>query len=201
MARVVAIVDSNTGTLIDAAGNVREGARYKKFAKRMLSLGTPTTVLDYGANGATKLEVSSGGAAGDEISLKARTVNISAPSPSSAVLKVNGKTLDQIVADGGSGASPLERIVGEEDEIDADTVTQDDVEYRKISLAQAVRDKLEVIDSAISDLTSDAFVRKEDLASALEDISFGESDSLDDVKGMLQVLVSRLQDLAGVVSS
>jgi len=156
MARVVAIVDSTSGALVDADGNVREGARYKKFAKRMLSLDKPTAVFDFGGNGATKLEVSAGGGAGDEINLKARSVSISAPSPDSAVLSVNGRTLEQIIADGGAGTSSIGRVVGTENEIEAETVTQDDVEVRQISLAQAVRDKLVTIDSAISDLTSDA---------------------------------------------
>lgn len=196
MARVVAIVDSTTGALVDAAGNVREGARYKKFAGRMLSLGSPTTVLDYGANGASRLEISSGGYAGEEINLKAATVNVSAPSPGAAVLKVNGRTIEQIVADGGSQTPSVDRVVGTDGEIDAETVTQDGAEVRKISLAQDVKDRLDAVGSAIEDLASDAFVRKAELAGALEDVSFGEADTLEDVKAMLGVLVSRLRSIA-----
>lgn len=103
MARVVVMVDSATGKLIDANGTVREGARYRKFAGRILSLGLPTAELDYGANGATKLDVTCGGGTGDEINLKAKRVNISSSSRD-AVLSIDGKTLDEIIAAGGSQA-------------------------------------------------------------------------------------------------
>ena len=123
MAKVVLIVDSATGTMIDAAGRGREGARYKKLAKRMLSLGTPTTGLDYGGNGATKLDISRGGAAGEEINLRAEKVNISTSDPSTpAVLMINGNTLDEIIATGGQGDSILEKITGKEGEVSVDFV-------------------------------------------------------------------------------
>ena len=92
MAKVIAIVDSNTGALVDVAGNTREGARYRRFAKRMLSIGENPTVLDYGANGATKLEVSDGGYAGEEISLKADAVKVSG-----TTFTVGGKKLEDII--------------------------------------------------------------------------------------------------------
>ena len=86
MARCVLIVDSETGKLVDVAGNVREGGRYRKFIGRMLS-SDRNPMLDYGANGGSKLEISDGGYAGDEIDLKARLVNISGD------LRVGGVTL------------------------------------------------------------------------------------------------------------
>ena len=33
MAKVISIVDSDTGALVDVAGNSREGGRYRKFVK------------------------------------------------------------------------------------------------------------------------------------------------------------------------
>lgn len=207
MARVVLIIDSATGTMVDATGRGREGARYKRLAKRMLSLGKPTTVLDYGGNGATKLEVSNGGVAGDEISLKAATVNISTTDPSTpAVLKINGLTLAEIIASGGSGDSVLNKIVGKDGEISV-TFIQDpahpsdpSAQLLQISLDQTVAGKIDTIDQAIDDLSADGFVRKEDIARVIQDISFDDDYTLDDVKGMLRVLVQRLSDLAGVDS-
>lgn len=86
MARCVLIVDSETGKLIDAAGNVREGGRYRKFVSRMLS-SDKNPVLDYGANGGDKLEISNGGYPGAEVNIKARVLTISGD------LRVNGNTI------------------------------------------------------------------------------------------------------------
>lgn len=205
MARVVLIVDSSTGTMVDAAGRGREGARYKKLAKRMLSLGTPTTVLDYGGNGATKLEVSSGGGAGEEINLKAGTVNISTTDPSSpAVLKINGKTLDSIIESKVSAGGALDKIRGADGEIsvsfiqDPSSPSDPSARLLQISLDRSIAGKIDTIDQAIEDLNPDEFIRKDDIARVIQDISFDEEYTLDEVKGMLRVLIERLAELAGV---
>ena len=208
MAKVVLIVDSATGTMIDAAGRGREGARYKKFAKRMLSLGTPTTVLDYGGNGATKLDISKGGIAGEEINLRAEKVNISTSDPSiPAVLRINGNTLDEIIATGGQGDSLLEKITGKEGEISVDFVqdperpTDPDARVLQIGLDQEIEGKIETIDRAIEEISPENLVSKEDIANVIRDIAFEDDYTLDDVKGMLRVLLQRLEELSGSGSS
>ena len=75
MARCVLIVDSDTGKLVDVAGNVREGGRYKKLVARMLS-ADKNPVLDYGANGGDRLEISNGGYPGEEVNIKAKVLKI-----------------------------------------------------------------------------------------------------------------------------
>lgn len=91
MARVVVIVNSDTGALVDVAGNVREGGRYERFAKRMLSTDE-NPVLDYGGNGGDTLVISANGGNGKEIRLHADKVVVMGD------LEVSGKTLDDFVA-------------------------------------------------------------------------------------------------------
>jgi len=91
MARVVVIVNSDTGALVDIAGNAREGGRYEKFAKRMLSTDKDP-VLDYGGNGGDVLIISANGENGKEIRLLADKVVVS------NVLEINGKTMDDFVS-------------------------------------------------------------------------------------------------------
>lgn len=204
MARVVLIVDSATGTMIDAAGRGREGARYRKLAKRMLSLGTPTAVLDYGGNGASKLEVSDGGDAGEEINLKASSVNILTSDPSSpAVLKVNGKTLEEIISSQAGGDALLDKIVGKEGEISVDLIQdpehESDPSYQvlQISLDQSIEGKMETVEQALEDFSDEGFIRKADLERAIRNISFEENYTLEDVKGMLMALMQKLHALVG----
>lgn len=204
MAKVVPIIDSATGTMIDTNGRGREKARYRKFASRMLSLDTPTTILDYGANGATKLEVSSGGNAGEEISLKADVVNISNSNPSSpAVLKVNGRTLSEIIGSAKEGDASLDHIRGKTGEISVEYVQNPDQpsdpfdQILQISLDKTIIEKIDEVNKAIEDFSPDGYVRKEELAEVVRDIEFNDDYDLEDVKAMLRVLVKRISDLAG----
>ena len=92
MAKVLLILDSDTGELVDVAGNARESSgRYGKFARRMLST-SENPRLDYGANGGSSLEISNGGSAGEAITLLARTVNVSGE------LRIRGSTVEEIAA-------------------------------------------------------------------------------------------------------
>lgn len=195
MSRVVMIVDSATGSLVGADGRTREGARYKKLAKRMLSLGNPA-VLDYGGNGASKMEISNGGYAGDEIVLKAKSVKIAAGGGQDATLTVNGSTIEEMIAAGGSVSTLLGKIKGTEGQIDADiedNSSNPGEDVLRIGLSQDVIDKLDQIDP----VDTGAFVSKAELAQAISGISFTDGMTLEDVKGMLQVLVGRLAEIAG----
>lgn len=89
MARVVVIVNSDTGTLVDVAGNSREGGRYGKFSQRMLTPDGKN--LDYGADGNDTLVISRGGRQGKEIRLLADKVVIPKD------LEVNGKSLGDCI--------------------------------------------------------------------------------------------------------
>jgi len=95
MARCVLIVDSATGKVIDVAGNVREGGRYRKFVGRMMSADA-NPVLDYGVNGGNKLEISRGGYAGEEVKIKAATVKVSGDMEVAGDLKVAGVSISDI---------------------------------------------------------------------------------------------------------
>jgi hypothetical protein len=196
MARVVLVVDSATGTLVDVAGNVREGGRYKKFVKRILSTDK-NPVLDYGGNGGDALTISKGGGRGKAINLKADIVNVDGE------LKVGGKTISEIAASG--TADVLDVIMGTEGEISVDEVYVTDSSsegermYIQISLDQSVKGKLEMIDAALGGITS--LVRKSDVAALAKDLSVQAGDTLEDVKGTLRVLLDRIGDLAGSSSS
>ena len=189
MSRIVVIADSATGELIDVAGNVREGARYKRLAKRMLS--PDGSQLDYGAAGGNTLTVSRGGFRGSAINLLADTVNIPGE------LKVGGKTIAEIAA--GGATTVLDGITGAPGEVDVRTeyVTDPDTgESRKvvvISLDQSVLGKMTMITDALE--TIPGLVSKEDIATAIEDLRVGNEDTLEDVKGTLRTLLQRLNDM------
>lgn len=195
MARVVLVVDSATGALIDVAGNVREGGRYKKFVKRILSTDK-NPVLDYGGNGGDTLTVSKGGGRGKAINLKADTVNVDGE------LKIGGKTIAEIAA---SGSDVLNSLSGTKGEVSVDEVyvtdssSGEERRYIQISLDQSVIGKLEMIDAALGGITS--LVKKSDVASLAADLSVQDGDTLEDVKGTLRVLLDRIRNLSGSSSS
>lgn len=178
MARCVLIVDSETGKLIDVAGNVREGGRFRKFVARMLSADV-NPILDYGANGGDSLEISNGGYAGKEVNIKAETV------------KINGVPIS---TSGSSGSSA--NISGKPGEIDVNEVESSDPTKTvlQISIDTAIVEKLQQIDTALSNLSS--YVKKSDIAAVVEDLSVEQSDTLEEVKGTLDVLVDRLRQLS-----
>lgn len=192
MARVVLIVDSATGALIDVAGNVREGGRYRKFVKRLLSTDK-NPVLDYGGNGGDTLTISKGGGKGAAINLKANLVNVDGE------LKVGGKTIAEIAA---SGASDVLNILrGTQGEVDVEEVyvtdssSGEEKKYIQISLDQSVLGKLEMIDSALGGIAS--LVKKSDVAALARDLTVQDSDTIEEVKGTLRVLLERISALAG----
>lgn len=192
MARVVLIVDSATGALIDVAGNVREGGRYRKFVKRLLSTDR-NPVLDYGGNGGDTLTISKGGGKGEAINLKANLVNVDGE------LKVGGKTIAEIAA---SGASDVLNILrGTQGEVDVsevyvtDSSSGEGKKYIQISLDQSVLGKLEMIESALGGVTS--LVKKSDVAALARDLTVQDSDTVEEVKGTLRVLLERISALAG----
>jgi LysM repeat protein len=196
MARVVLVVDSATGALVDVAGNVREGGRYKKFVKRILSTDK-NPVLDYGGNGGDTLIISKGGGRGKAINLRADIVNVDGE------LKIGGKTIAEIATSG--SADVLNLIAGTEGEVSVgevyvtDSSSGEDHRYIQISLDQKVIGKLEMIDAALGGITS--LVRKSDVAALAKDLSVQAGDTLEDVKGTLRVLLDRIGDLAGSSSS
>ena len=193
MARVVLIVDSSTGALIDVAGNVREGARYKKFVKRLLSLD-PNPVLDYGANGGDSLSVSKGGYQGEKIRLDAKTVEVTGE------LTVGGNTVSNIAKT--QIGTALDRITGNPGEIDVrdsiDTGTGD--RLIKICLDGQITGSLATLESKIDAMDVSGYVSRSDLANVVSGIVLTEEDTLEDVKGKLNMLLERLSDLAGVSS-
>ena len=196
MARVVLVVDSATGALIDVAGNVREGWRYKKFVKRILSTDK-NPVLDYGGNGGDTLTVSKGGGRGKAINLKAETVNVDGE------LKVGGKTISEIAASG--PADLLNSLRGTKGEVSVDEVyvtdssSGEERRYIQISLDQSVVGKLEMIDAALGGMTS--LVKRSEVAALAADLSVQDGDALEDVKGTLRVLLDRIRDMSGSSSS
>ena len=111
MARVALIIDSETGRLIDVAGNPRETGRYARFARRMLSSDTNPS-LDYGVNGGKVLTVSRNGSggAGTAINLVAETVRLSG-----TLRDRDGRTIEQIADSRVSGV--LNRILGKSGEV------------------------------------------------------------------------------------
>ena len=196
MARVVLVVDSATGSLIDVAGNGREGGRYKKFVKRILSTDK-NPVLDYGGNGGDTLIVSKAGGKGKAIYLKADTVYVDGE------LKVGDKTIAEIAASG--SADVLNVLRGTEGEVSVDEVyvtdssSGDERMYIRISLDQSVVGKLEMIDAALGGITS--LVKKSDVAALAADLSVQDGDTLEDVKGTLRVLLDRIRNLSDSSSS
>lgn len=194
MSRVVAILDSATGAFIDADGRVREGARYRKLAKRMLSLDKPTAVLDYGGNGAENLEVSNSGGENGEISLRAKTVKVSGQ------LMVGGRTLDDIVASGGSGSGLLSDIVGKEGEIVAEPIPDPEDEDRQVlqvSLDPSVSDAIDDAKSIAADVHDGKYASKEEVAALADGLYLDDASSVLDMRSVLKTLVERLLAFSG----
>lgn len=196
MARCVLIIDSVTGELIDAAGNGREGGRYKKFVQRLLSRDT-NPVLDYGGNGGDALTIAKNGGKGKAIHLKADTVYVSDD------LKIGDRTVAEIAADQLRGA--LDDIRGTDGQITVkpiqliDPITKQERTGIQILLADAVIGRLEMIDAALGKVSK--FVTKEDLARVIADLKVEDTDTIEEVKGTLRVLLQRLNDLVSGSSS
>lgn len=174
MARIVLLVDPNTGALVDIAGRNREGGKFLKFVRRMLSLDK-NPILDYGANGGDTLEISKNGAAGKTVNIKADTVNVSGD------IKSKGQSMTDIAY--GQIAVVLTMIRGKEGEISVSSETDAETgkTYLEISLSAAL---------------SARYVSKQALAQALEDIEIHEDDTLEDVKTQFSALIGNLRDLA-----
>ena len=185
MSRVVLVADSDTGQLIDVAGNAREGGRYKKFVKRMLS-SDKNPVLDYGGNGGDSLTVSASGVAGKKITLMADSVVVSGSltvgdkSVSDIASSQTTKALDYVTA--GDGVSISKTFVQDGDNL------RDGI---SISLDDSVNGKLEIIQNALDE----GIVYKSDIREAISDLSVSDSDDIEDVKGTLKKLLGRLNEL------
>ena len=185
MSRCILVIDSESGELVDAAGNVREGARYLKFAKRLLSTAE-NPVLDYGANGGDTLTVSMDGGIGAAINLNARVVNVPGD------IKINGESIRELISSEASDA--VDNISGADGEIsvEKDPETGNTV----ISLSPAVTEKLDQIDVAVGNLASNQFVSRKEIANAIEGLSVEDDDDLEQVRGTLRVLLEKLGEIA-----
>jgi hypothetical protein len=185
MSRCILVIDSERGELVDVAGNVREGGRYLKFAKRLLSTAE-NPVLDYGANGGDTLTVSMDGGIGAAINLNARVVNVPGD------IKLNGESISKIISS--EVADAIDNIRGSDGEIGVkkDSETGNIV----ISLSPAVTEKLDLIDVAVGNLASNQFVSRQEIANAIDGLSVEDEDDLDQVKGTLRVLLERLGEIA-----
>lgn len=143
MSRVVLIADEDTGRLVDIFGSSRESGRYARFAKRMLSPGQ-NPVLDYGADGGDRLEISASGANGSEVNILADVVNIPGE------LKVAGRTVEEMASDGVEYV--LNRIEGTPGQIDVSITTNGSSgeAFVHLSLDQAVMSRLSLQQSKIT---------------------------------------------------
>ncbi len=193
MSRVVLIADSETGKLVDVAGNNREGGRYAKFAKRMLSSDT-NPVLDYGLNGGDTLNVSRNGGRGEKIRLDARTVEITGD------VTIGGKSIQEIAA-GMDVDAVIGRIKGKAGEVLV-TKTPDPEDSTKqiivISLDSQIPGSIMSLSQQVGNLISANYVRKSEIASVVDGISFSGLEDLDEVKQMLRIFINRLATIAGV---
>lgn len=187
MARVVLIVDSETGALIDVAGNSREGGRYLKFVRRILSIDR-NPILDYGCNGGDTLTVSKGAGKGAEIKLLANKVSVSDS------LEINGKTVEEIAAKQIDPA--LSRIGGTQGQISVTrTIGQDGKTRVVISLPENVVGQLEMLAEVVEAVQSGGYVSKTDLAQVVEDVVVDETSSTEEVRGALMTIVDRIRRL------
>ena len=194
MSRVVLIVDSDSGKMIDVAGNPREGGRYMAFAKRMLSPGKNPS-LDYGAGGGDTLTVWQNGGYGKEIRLLADKVVVPKD------LYVKNRPIEEIVRIGLE--SFLDSITGTDDEISVSKETDQETgsTVARISLAPSIASKIETASSAVDGIQSE-YVSKRDLANAISGISVSSSAPPEDVRFALSMLLERLSELvAGSESS
>lgn len=185
MARVVLVIDSDSGSLVDVAGHKRENGRYLKFAKRLMSLDKDPNI-DYGANGGDTLTISKGGNKGKEIKLLADTVTVPGG------LKVNGKTMDEIAAS--QMSKILERLLGTPGEIkitpEIDEATG--AQMYRISLDGEIVGKLTMMYDALDGIYKANYAQKEEVGSIADGLSVREDDDLDDVKGVLMTILERL---------
>ena len=194
MARTVAIIDSSTGKLIDADGKVREGDRYRKFAKRILS-ADKNPVLDYGANGGNSLEISNGGSDGDVVLIRARSLVLTGGN-----LSVGGKTIEEMLSEEKS-EKILKDVVGKDGEISVgfiqDPERPDDMSAKvlQISLDQSIEGKIESITQAIEEIGPDSVVSKSDIARVVDGIDIDNETTPEEAVGLLGLLVERLKDL------
>lgn len=191
MARVVIILDSNTGALIDVSGRSREDSRYLKFVKRMLSLDKDP-ILDYGNNGGDTLEISKGGSAGKAVNIKADVLNVS------GVVKSGDKTIADIVNERISDVASI--LKGKDGEIEI-TEKQDEDSgrtYYEISLGSAVSTLIEQLDEALEAMQDipKEYISKQSLSEALEGIEIHEDDTLEDIKAQFSALVRNLNAIA-----
>lgn len=191
MARVVIILDPNTGALIDVAGHSREDSRYLKFIKRMLSLDK-NPILDYGNNGGDTLEISKGGSAGKAVNIKADVLNVS------GVVKSGNKTIADIVNERISDVASILR--GKDGEIEITEKQDEDSEqtYYEISLGSAVSTLIEQLNEALEAMQEvpRKYISKQSLSEALEGIEIHEEDTLEDVKAQFSALVRNLNAIA-----
>lgn len=196
MSKVVVVIDSNTGAVIDVAGNKRETGRYAKFVKRMLSLDKDPT-LNFGFNGGDTLTISKNGGNGKAVNIKADELNVSGE------IKSNGQTLDKIAA--GQIQSVLGMIYGTDGEIDVTTLVDADTgnQYIQISLNASVVNQLTALEKDMQEQAdgTSKFVTKEDLASVVDGITIDEEDGVDELKEKLSTLLSNIAALASSGSS
>jgi hypothetical protein len=191
MSRVVVVIDSNTGAVIDVAGNKRETGRYAKFVKRMLSLDKNPT-LNFGANGGDTLTISKNGNEGAAVNIQAKVLNVS------GVVKANGQTLEQIAV--GQIRSVLNMVYGTDGEIDVSEQTDETGQpFLQISLNASIINRLTALerDMDTSGGGTDKYVTKAALATAIEGITIEEEDGIDEVKEKFATLLSNLSAITG----
>lgn len=208
MSRVVVVIDSNTGAVIDVAGNKRETGRYAKFVKRMLSLDKNPT-LNFGGNGGDTLTISKNGNEGEAVNILTKVLNVS------GVVKAKGQTLEEIAA--GQIRSVLDMVYGTDGEVDVTEQTDKDGNpFLQISLNASVVNRLaalerdmEAQEASVANYATKAnlaaavesMVAKADLAAAVEGITIEEEDGIDEIKEKLATLLGNLAALAGDSSS
>ena len=191
MARVVIIVDSATGALIDVAGHAREDSRYMRFVGRMLSLAK-NPVLNYGNNGGDTLEISKNGSAGKAVIVKADVLEVTGD------IKSNGKTIAEMVADRMSDVTSVLRGKPGEIVISEETDEETEQTYLQISLDEEVSSTIENLVEqleAIKEMPK-KYVSKQSLSEALEGIEIHDEDTLEDVKAQFSALLSRLKAIS-----
>lgn len=191
MAKVVVIVDSETGRLVDVAGNGREGGRYARFVQRMLSLDE-NPVLNYGANGGKELEISCNGLSGEEVKIKADLVSVS------GVLSIGGENIEYVIGQNIDGVLK-DKIKGTDGEIDIshDKDLTDGRQTITISLGPSVKNRISELEDSVGNIGERGYVTKEEIASAIDGLRVYEDDSLDQVKTTLGLLIRRLAELSG----
>lgn len=195
MSRVVVVIDSNTGAVIDVAGNKRETGRYAKFIKRMLSLDKNPT-LDFGGNGGNTLTIArNGGVVADTtINLVAETVKVSG-----TIKDKDGRTMEQIASD--QFKRVLDMIVGTTGEIDVFAVSDDSssddgsLPNIQIALNESIVNRIKNLEDHAGD-GAGTYITKDALLEALDGISVEEDDDFETVKQQFAALLGRLQELA-----